>query len=116
MRRARGLTLVEVLVALALFALLAAATAGLQASALRFGRQAAATRAVTAALAVHALPARARDPAWDPCAGGGVDLRACTWERSACCGAAAAVEAVRVAWTPEVGAPVTLRLLARRAP
>lgn len=114
-RPRRGLTLVEVLVALTVFAVLAAATAGLQATALRLSRRADAVRALSGVLEAQAVPARARDAGWDPC---GVlpRVRACRVRRSPCCGPREALARVEVTWTPERASPVTLRLLARRAP
>lgn len=115
--RGRGLTVIEVLVALALFAVLASAAAGLQLSALRLTGRAAQTRAVTDVLAELAVPARARDPDWAPCRDWPAppEPDACEVERGVCCPGAGGVDVVTLQLTPPGEAPLRLRLLARGA-
>lgn len=88
MRRRAALTLPEVLVALALFALLASAAVALQLSALTLQRRAERLRAEVAALDAAAAPASLRRDGWDPCAGWHERSLpgTCRADWAACCG------------------------------
>lgn len=113
-----GMTLVEVLMALAVFLVLASAAAGLQVSAMTMQGRAEALREATEALEEATLPAASRRAGWDACE----PWRArslpgtCRAELVSCCGEAP-LQGLTVRVRQEGGhEAVLLRVWARSSP
>lgn len=83
MSRRHGMTLIEVLVALAVFAIFAASAVGLLSTGLRAGAAAGRAAEATAALEPHTVPARI-EAAPPPACAPGTAGSACTAERTRC--------------------------------
>lgn len=113
-----GMTLVEVLMALAVFLVLASAAAGLQVGAVTMQGRAEALRQATEALEEATLPAASRRAGWDACAPWRARSLAgtCRAEIEPCCGDAP-LQGLTVRVREEGGdEAVLLRVWARSAP